>query len=94
MVLNGTKLPRLMEETSGKNLGSGRHGKVSEIVPDASRKHLQSAILGQVSLDSIIHPDGWRGYNGLVDMGYKKHFQVHPGKNEFTRGNFHINGIR
>ena len=69
-------------------------GKVSEIVPDASRKHLQSAIRGQVSLDSIIHPDGWRGYNGLVDMGYKKHFQVHPGKNEFTRGNFHINGIR
>ena len=24
--------------------------------------------------------DGWRGYNGLVDMGYKKHFRVHHGE--------------
>ena len=56
-----------------------RHGKVSEVVPNASKKHLQSTIRGQVALDSIIHSDGWRGYNGLVDMGYKKHFQVHHG---------------
>jgi len=28
-------------------------------------------------LDSIIHSDGWRGYNGLVDMGYQKHLRVH-----------------
>ena len=53
----------------------------------------QAAIRGQAALDSIIHPDGWRGYNGLVDMGYKKHFRVHPGENEFARGNCHINGI-
>ena len=31
--------------------------------------------------------------NGLVDFGYKKHFRVHYGKNEFVRGNSHINGI-
>ena len=61
-----------------------------EIVPDASRKQLQSAIWGQAALDSIIHSDGWRGYNGLVDMGYKKHFRVHHGKHEFARGNCHI----
>jgi len=47
-----------------------RHGKVSEIVPDASRKQLQSAIRDQAALDSIIRSDGWRGYNGLVNMGY------------------------
>jgi len=57
-----------------------RHGKMSKIVPDASRKQPQSAIRGQVALDSIIHSDGWRGYNGLVDMGYKKHFRVHHGE--------------
>jgi len=34
---------------------------------------------------SIIHSDGWRGYNGLVDMGYKKHFRVHHGEHEFAR---------
>jgi len=49
---------------------------VSEVVPNASKKHLQSTIRGQVALDSIIHSDGWRGYNGLVEMGYKKHFRV------------------
>jgi hypothetical protein len=44
-------------------------------------------------VESVIHSDGWRGYNGLVDFGYKKHFRVHHGKNEFVRGNSHINGI-
>ncbi len=34
-----------------------------------------------------------RGYNGLVDLGYKKHFRVHHGQNEFARGKSHINGI-
>jgi len=37
--------------------------------------------------------DGWRSYNGLVDMGYKKHFRVRHGEHEFARGNFHIDGI-
>jgi len=37
--------------------------------------------------------DGWRGYTGLVDMGYKKHFRVHYGKHELARGNCHINSI-
>ena len=26
-------------------------------------------------------------------MGYKKHFRVHHGSNEFARGKNHINGI-
>jgi len=67
--------------------------KLHEIVPDASKKQLQRAIRGQVALDSSIHSDGWRGYNGLVDMGYKKHFRVHHGEDVFARGNCHINGI-
>ena len=45
------------------------------------------------TLDSIIHSDGWRSYNGLVDMGYKKNFWVHHGEHEFACGNCHINGI-
>ena len=71
-----------------------RQGKVyTEIVPDAFKKQRQAAIRGQAPLDSIIHPDGWRGYNGLVDMGYKKHFRVHHGESESARGNCHINGV-
>jgi len=54
---------------------------------------LQAIIRGKVSPDSIIHSDGWRGYNGLVDIGYKKHYRVHHGANEFARGKKHINGI-
>lgn len=82
---------------SGKTIVFGickRKGKVyTEIVPDARRKTLQDIIRGRVDLETIIHSDGWRGYNGLVDLGYKKHFRVHHGKNEFVRGKTHINGI-
>jgi transposase-like protein len=71
-----------------------RNGKVyTEIVPDCARSTLQAVIRGRVSIDSIIHSDKWRGYNGLVDLGYKKHFRVDHGKNEFARKSAHINGI-
>ena len=65
----------------------------TEIVPDCTSATLQRIIKGKTSIDSVIHSDGWRGYNGLVDFGYKKHFRVHHSKNEFARGNSHINGI-
>ncbi len=82
---------------SGKTIVFGifqRNGKVyTEIVSDARRKTLQDIIRGRVDLETVIHSDGWRGYNGLVDLGYKKHFRVHHGKNEFVRGKAHINGI-
>ena len=71
-----------------------RQGKVyTEIVSDCSRATLQAIIRGRVSPDSVIHSDGWRGYNGLVDMGYEKHLRVDHHLNEFVRGNSHINGI-
>ena len=71
-----------------------REGKVyTEIVPDVKAATLQGVIRGRVDINSIIHSDGWRGYDGLVDIGYDKHFRVHHGKNEFVRGKSHINGI-
>jgi hypothetical protein len=82
---------------AGKTIVFGllkRQGCVfTEIVPDASKRQLQQVIRGKVSIDSVIHSDGWRGYDGLVDVGYEKHFRVHHGKNEFARANAHINGI-
>jgi len=82
---------------SGKTIVFGifqRNGKVyTEIIRDARRKTLQDIIRGRVDLETVIHSDGWRGYAGLVDAGYKKHFRVHHGKNEFVRGKAHINGI-
>ena len=71
-----------------------RDGRVyTEIVPNCTKATLQAVILGKVSVDSIIYSDGWRGYNGLVDVGYDRHFRVNHGKNEFAHGKCHINGI-
>lgn len=70
-----------------------RNGSVyTEIVPDCSRKTLQDIIRGKVAMESVIHSDGWRGYNGLVDLGYG-HFRVNHDNNEFVRNGVHINGI-
>jgi transposase-like protein len=81
----------------GKHIVFGiykRNGFVfTEIVPDVQRKTLQAVIRGRVSLDSIIHSDGWRGYNGLVDVGFDKHYRVNHSKNEFVAEDSHINGI-
>ena len=83
---------------SGKTIVFGlfkRNGKVyTEIVPDAKAKTLQAIIRGRASIESVIHTDGWRGYDGLVDLGYEKHFRVNHGKDEFSKGSGqHINGI-
>ena len=71
-----------------------RGGKVyTEIVPDCAKATLQGIIRGRVDPDSIIHSDGWRGYNGLVDLGYKKHYRVYHGADQFVHQKSHINGI-
>ena len=71
-----------------------RDGRVfTEIVPDCKKKTLQAVILGKVAIESVIYSDGWRGYNGLVDVGYSRHFRVNHGNNEFAHGQCHINGI-
>ena len=71
-----------------------RNGRVyTEIVPDCSKLTLQGIIRGRVELESVIHSDGWRGYDGLVDIGYQKHFRVEHGANEFANKHSHINGI-
>lgn len=43
--------------------------------------------------DSACWSDGWRGYDGLVDVGYAKHYRVSHGDNEFAHDQSHINGI-
>ena len=71
-----------------------RGGKVyTEIVPDCAKATLQAIIRGKVDPKSVIHSDGWRGYDGLVDLGYKKHYRVQHGADEFVKGKNHINGI-
>ena len=59
----------------------------------AQKPRYKLVIRGKVSSDSVIYSDGWRGYNGLVDVGYGKHFRVDHGNDEFVDGRTHINGI-
>lgn len=65
----------------------------TEIVPDATKRTLQAIIRGKADIASIIHTDRWRGYDGLVDVGFDKHLRVNHGHNEFARGSVHVNGI-
>ena len=70
-----------------------RQGQVyTEIVPDCSKPTLQGIIRGRVDPHTVINSDGWRGYNGLVDLGYG-HFRVDHARDEFTKGTVHINCI-
>ena len=71
-----------------------RNGKVyTEIVPNCSRKTLYAIIKGKVDAASTIHTDGFRSYDGIVDLGYQKHYRVQHGNDEFAVGTNHINGI-
>ena len=73
-----------------------RNGHVyTEIVPNCKKDILQSIIRGKVDKSAVIYSDSWRSYDGLVDVGYDKHFRVNHGDNEFARKGtgIHINGI-
>jgi transposase len=68
----------------------------TEIVPDVKAKTLQGLIRGKVSLESVVMTDGWQAYDGLVDVGYDKHFRIKKYRKEgspFTNGQVHVNGI-
>jgi len=65
----------------------------TEIVPNASKATLQAIIRSKASLESVAHTDRWRGYDGLVDLGFDRHLRVNHGDNEFALGPNHIDGI-
>lgn len=64
-----------------------------EIVPNCAKTTLQAVTRGKVAPPAVVHPDGWRGYDGRVDVGYDKHFRVQHGQDGFARGRQPINGI-
>jgi len=69
---------------------------LTEIVPNCKKETLRSLILGRVMKESVIYTDSWRGYDGLVDVGYDTHFRVNHSANEFANKDdktIHVNGI-
>lgn len=66
----------------------------TEIIPNCKKRTLHAIIQGKITLKSTIYSDKWRGYDGLVDVGYDKHFRINHKKDEFARARrVHINGI-
>lgn len=97
--------PRRVKGKAGRGAGKKtivfgickRHGKVyTEVVEDCTKATILAVIRGRIDLRSVVHTDGFKSYDGLVDMGYKKHLRVDHARNEFSsrsvRAN-HINGI-
>ena len=71
-----------------------RNGRVyTEIIPNCKKASIQAIIRGKVELSATIHTDGFRSYDGIVHMGYKKHYRIRHDRDEFVRGTAHINGI-
>jgi len=71
-----------------------RGGRVyTELIPDCSRRSLHPVIQGRIDPQSIIYSDDWRGYDGLVHVGYDRHVRINKERDSFVRGRAHINGI-
>ena len=65
----------------------------TQIVKNFSISELLPIIKGRTDTGAIIYSDGFKSYDGLVNYGYKRHYRVKHGENEFALGHNHINGI-
>ena len=75
-----------------------RKGKVyTQVISNCSKEVILPLIRAKINRDATLFTDGFRTYDALVDLGYKKHYRVHHGNNEFSKktGKIknHINGI-
>ena len=63
---------------------SGRATLVYRDRPACSKPTIQGIIRGRVDPRTVINSDGWRGYHGLVDLGYG-HVRVDHASDAFTK---------
>ena len=71
-----------------------RGGNVyTQIIPNADRENILPILQGKILDETTVHTDGWRSYDGLIDVKKFKHYRVYHSKDEFARGKSHINGI-
>jgi len=66
----------------------------TQVVKNCSASELIPIIKSKVDCSSVIYTDSFKTYDGLVNFGYRKHYRVKHGNNEFaTAKHNHINGI-
>ena len=76
-----------------------RQGKVyTQVIKNCSQKAIIPLINQRISKTALVYTDGFKAYDTLVSMGYRKPYRVHHGKNEFVekekrRIKNHIKGI-
>ena len=71
-----------------------RNDKVyTQVVTNCSASQLVPIIKKMAPSASTIYSDEWKAYDGLVNVGYKKHYRVTHSKNVFANGRAHVNGI-
>ena len=71
-----------------------RGGNVyTQVIPQANKENILPILQGKILDESTVHTDGWRSYDGLIDIKNFKHYRVYHSKDEFVRGKSHINGI-
>lgn len=68
----GKALVLIAAQEDGKRIGRIRLRRVA----DAAGESLEPAVWEMVEPDSTVRTDGWRGYNGLNELGYR-HQVVH-----------------
>ena len=74
---------------------SERGGRLfTEIIPDTNKPTLQRLIRGRIALEATVVPDGWRGCDGLVDVGCDRHLRIKKARpKQFSDNGMHISGI-
>lgn len=71
-----------------------RGGNVyTQVIPRATKRNILPILQGKILEETTVHTDGWRSYDGLIDVNSFKHYRVYHSKDEFVRGKSHINGI-
>ena len=61
-----------------------REGKVyTQVIRNCTKTEILPLISSKISKQTIVFTDGFKTYDSLVDLGYKRHYRVHHGKNEF-----------
>jgi transposase-like protein len=63
-------------EEDGKGIGRIR----LRHIPDASACSLHTFVLACVEAGSVVHTDGWEGYSGIEEFGYKRKVTVLAGR--------------
>lgn len=65
----------------------------TEIGLDCVKQSLQGVIRGKIDAAAMVNPNGWCGYDGLVDVGYDRHYRVLHSRDEYVQGAPRIDGI-